>query len=157
MVSCGLYISIIDCGIPLKAWSVSITQRTLARAIRQAPEQAFTLIERAIKRPMFGCRMCGQCILQDTAFICPMACPKGLRDGPCGGTDIQGMCETDPTMPCVWLRIYERAELLGRVDRLTKLQPDVDWRRDGASTWIPLIKRVVGRGERLAPTELTSD
>ncbi len=133
---------------------MSITQRTLTRAIRQAPEQAFTLVERMVKRPLFGCRMCGQCILQDTAFICPMACPKGLRDGPCGGTDIYGMCETDPSLPCVWLRIYERAERLGRVDRLMKLQPEVDWRRDGESTWLPLIKRAVSRGGRLAPGEL---
>ena len=96
--------------------------------------------------------MCGHCILQDTAFICPMACPKGLRDGPCGGTDIHGMCETDPSLPCVWLRIYERAEKLGRVDRLMKLQDDLDWRRQGDSTWLPLLKRPFGRGAATAPT-----
>ena len=113
--------------------------------MRNAPAQAITLIEHAIKRPLFGCQMCGHCILQDTAFICPMACPKGLRDGPCGGTDINGMCETDPSMPCVWLRIYERAERLGRTDLLMKLQPDLDWRGQGTSTWIPLAKQAAAR------------
>ena len=43
-------------------------------------------IERWIKGPLFGCRMCGNCLLQETAFICPMECPKGLRNGPCGGS-----------------------------------------------------------------------
>ena len=34
--------------------------------------------EYIIKGPLFGCRMCGNCLLQETAFICPMECPKGL-------------------------------------------------------------------------------
>lgn len=80
-----------------------------------------------------------------------MACPKGLRDGPCGGTDINGMCETDPSMPCVWLRIYERAERLGRVDRLMKLQDDLDWRGQGTSSWLSLIKQAVTRLRRSSP------
>ena len=29
-------------------------------------------VERVIKGPLFGCRMCGNCLLQETAFICPM-------------------------------------------------------------------------------------
>ena len=43
-------------------------------------------VERVIKGPLFGCRMCGNCLLQETAFICPMECPKGARNGPCGGS-----------------------------------------------------------------------
>ncbi len=41
-------------------------------------------IEYAIKGPLFGCRMCGNYLLQETAFICPMECPKGLLNGRCG-------------------------------------------------------------------------
>ena len=37
---------------------------------------AFT--ERCVKGPLFGCRMCGNCLLQETAFICHMECPKGI-------------------------------------------------------------------------------
>lgn len=135
---------------------MNITQVTAQRAMRDAPVQAFTLVERLVKRPLFGCQMCGHCILQDTAFICPMACPKGLRDGPCGGTDVYGMCETDPTLPCVWLRIYERAERLGRMDRLMKLQDDLDWRGQDTSSWLKLLKRVVGRNGRLSEAERTA-
>ena len=135
---------------------MNISQATALRAVKRAPEQAVALVERLIKRPLFGCQMGGHCILQDTAFICPMSCPKGLRDGPCGGTDMYGMCETDPTMPCVWLRIYERAERMGRMDRLMKLQDDLDWRREGSSEWIPLRKRVVSRGRSLNQDERTA-
>ena len=135
---------------------MNISQATALRAVKRAREQAVALVERLIKRPLFGCQMCGHCILQDTAFICPMSCPKGLRDGPCGGTDMYGMCETDPTMPCVWLRIYERAERMGRMDRLMKLQDDLDWRREGSSEWIPLLKRVVSRGRSLNQDERTA-
>ena len=45
----------------------------------------FTAVERAVKGALFGCRMCGNCILQETAFVCPMTCPMGLRNGLCGG------------------------------------------------------------------------
>lgn len=33
-----------------------------------------------------------------------MTCPKGLRNGPCGGT-LDGLCEVLPDQPCVWTRI----------------------------------------------------
>lgn len=45
------------------------------------------LTERCVKGPLFGCRMCGNCLLQETAFICHMECPKGIRNGPCGGVN----------------------------------------------------------------------
>ena len=58
------------------------------------------------------------------------------------------MCETNPSMPCVWLRIYERAEKLGRVDRLITLQPPLDWQNYSKSSWTSVLKRLVGRGEQ---------
>ncbi len=54
------------------------------------------------------CSMCGNCILSYTAGICPVTrCPKGLLNGPCGGM-VNGMCEVDTSMKCVWVEIYER-------------------------------------------------
>ena len=48
------------------------------------------------------CSLCGECILTETAGICPVtACPKGLLNGPCGGMDA-GRCETDPEAECAW-------------------------------------------------------
>ncbi len=38
------------------------------------------------KHGVVGCESCGQCRLADTLYICPETCPKGLANGPCGGT-----------------------------------------------------------------------
>lgn len=60
--------------------------------------------EKWVKDLLFDCQACGQCVLSHTAMICPMNCPKGLRNGPCGGT-LDGKCEVIPEMDCVWTRI----------------------------------------------------
>ena len=49
-------------------------------------------IERAIKSPIFGCETCGMCRLAATQYVCPETCPKGLANGPCGGTT-ENLCE----------------------------------------------------------------
>lgn len=67
-------------------------------------------LEKLIKDPLFGCRHCGQCMLSHTKLICPMNCPKGLRNGPCGGT-LDGMCEVLPDRKCVWTRIDKRKDI----------------------------------------------
>lgn len=50
---------------------------------------------------------CGECVLDATGSICPMACPKGLRNGPCCGT-LNGHCAVYPDRSCVWVHIHER-------------------------------------------------
>ena len=95
-------------------------------------------IERAIKGPLFGCRMCGNCLLQETAFICPMECPKGLRNGPCGGSTAEH-CYVDATRPCIWYKIYDRADKLGRLDRLMEVFPPLDWDHVGKDQWGDVI------------------
>ena len=54
------------------------------------------LVEHAVKKPVWGCRMCGQCVLHSTGMTCPMTCPKTLRNGPCGGVRENGHCEVTP-------------------------------------------------------------
>jgi len=67
-----------------------------------------------------ACDQCGQCILGETAGICPItACHKGLVNGPCGGTN-NGMCEVDKERPCAWTLIYQRLERLGQLDLMKK-------------------------------------
>jgi methylenetetrahydrofolate reductase (NADPH) len=63
--------------------------------------------EKWLKEKLFGCQMCGQCILSHTELICPMNCPKGLRNGPCGGT-LNGKCEVIPEIDCVWTKIEQK-------------------------------------------------
>ncbi|AIY41019.1 5,10-methylenetetrahydrofolate reductase [Collimonas arenae] len=53
---------------------------------------ALHAVERTVKRPLVGCDTCGRCRLQDTLYVCPETCPKGLANGPCGGTRLN-RCE----------------------------------------------------------------
>lgn len=92
------------------------------------------MVERWVKGPMFGCRMCGNCLLQETAFICPMECPKGARNGPCGGST-EAHCYVDPTRPCIWFKIYQRAFAMGREEKLLEVLPPLDWDKVGTETW----------------------
>src|ERR1700736_923125 len=66
-------------------------------------------VERAVKGFLFDCQMCGQCVLSSTGMSCPMNCPKGLRNGPCGGVRTNGYCEVKPDMKCVWVQAYQGA------------------------------------------------
>ena len=91
----------------------------------------FTEAERMTKETAFGCRMCGQCTLPVTGYACPESCPKGLRNGPCGGVGADGTCEVFPGTRCVWVAAYERAERAGREADLLLLQRPVDHRRSG--------------------------
>lgn len=79
------------------------------------------------------CQACGNCILDKTAGICPIArCSKSLLNGPCGGSR-NGQCEIDPEIDCAWQLIYERLRALGKLELMTEIQPARDWStsRDG--------------------------
>jgi ferredoxin len=65
------------------------------------------------------CAACGNCILDETGGICPMArCAKSLINGPCGGSK-GGMCEVSKDNPCAWQQIYVR---LSKLDKLRSLK-----------------------------------
>ena len=96
--------------------------------------RALETLERMIKGPLFGCRMCGNCLLQETAFICTMECPKGIRNGPCGGSTGEH-CYVDETRPCIWYKIYDRAFRMGREEMLLEVLPPLDWEKTGGETW----------------------
>ena len=104
--------------------------------------------ERWVKGPLFGCRMCGNCLLQETAFICPMECPKGARNGPCGGST-EEHCYVDETRPCMWYQIYTRAYKMGREEMLLEVLPPLDWDKVGTETWGDVVRQVrkVGTGK----------
>jgi len=112
------------------------------------PLRMFTAFERTVKGALFGCRMCGNCILQETSFICPMTCPKGLRNGLCGGAS-PDHCEVDPSRPCTWYKIYARAERLGRLDRLLEINAPIDGAQAGHETWLKVVR--IWRKEDDAP------
>ena len=79
------------------------------------------------------CQACGNCVLDRTGGICPVArCSKSLFNGPCGGSK-NGKCEIDPQVDCGWQLIYDRLKELGQLDRLEIILPVKDWskNRDG--------------------------
>jgi len=55
---------------------------TPSRARVAPAHRALAATERGVKRPLCGCRMCGQCVLHSTGLTCPMTCPKQLWNGP---------------------------------------------------------------------------
>jgi len=64
------------------------------------------------------CDQCGECYLNSTGGICPIAsCSKSLVNGQCGGCK-DGKCEVDKDMDCAWERIYKRLEKLELLDNM---------------------------------------
>jgi len=77
------------------------------------------------------CRGCGDCLIDKTAGLCPIArCAKNLLNGPCGGSQ-GGRCEVRKDMPCVWHMIIERLKERGELERLLEITPPKDWRPAG--------------------------
>jgi ferredoxin len=77
------------------------------------------------------CRACGDCVLGETAGICPVAvCAKGILNGPCGGTD-HGKCEVDKEKDCAWTLIYQRLDKMGKLENIKKTFPP---RKHGVQT-----------------------
>ena len=79
------------------------------------------------------CQACGQCVLDKTGGICPVArCSKSIFNGPCGGSQ-GGKCEVSPDTDCAWALIHDRLTRLGQVDSLREIMAIKDWSfsRDG--------------------------
>jgi len=73
------------------------------------------------------CQECGQCMLEYTGGICPIArCAKQILHGPCGGS-VDGKCEVSRDLPCGWQQIIDQLTRIGKLDRLTDVVPPKDW------------------------------
>ena len=71
-----------------------------------------------------ACHLCGECVLGRTGAICPISqCAKSLVNGPCGGQK-NGKCEVNPENDCAWIKIYNRLEATGQLDKLTQTRED---------------------------------
>ncbi len=96
-------------------------------------------VEEIVKKPLFDCRMCGQCILHFTGMTCPMTCPKQLRNGPCGGVALDGTCEVVREMECVWVKAIERSAATPYAEDMGRLNPPVDWRLNDTAAWVTYV------------------
>ena len=74
------------------------------------------------------CLGCGDCVLEKTGGICPVArCAKSLLNGPCGGSS-KGKCEISKDIECAWHLIIERLEALSELGRIKPVEMYKDWR-----------------------------
>jgi ferredoxin len=81
---------------------------------------------------MERCAGCGNCMLDRTAGICPIArCSKRLFNGPCGGSS-GGKCEISEDTPCAWQLIYDRLLAAGKLAKLEEIEPPRDWSTSSA-------------------------
>ena len=96
-----------------------------------------------IKAILFSCRMCGDCTLSHSTYLCPQSgCPKKLVNGPCGGSS-NGRCEVFPDRFCFYVRVYNRLDQSCTLDHLGEqpvLQPK-DWALEQSSSWINHFKQ----------------
>jgi len=73
------------------------------------------------------CLACGECVLDKTGGICPIArCAKTILNGPCGGSQ-DGKCEINPETDCAWQLIFDRLKRLGRLHMLEEIEPPKNW------------------------------
>ncbi len=102
--------------------------QTMADAVEDTPvlpglESVF--LGNVVRHGVFEerCQMCGDCVLDRTAGICPVTtCPKGLLNGPCGGM-WNGMCEVLEDRECTHVRIRRRLAQQGRTGESVPLPP----------------------------------
>lgn len=74
-----------------------------------------------------NCLGCGDCVLDLTMGICPIArCSKSMLNGPCGGSQ-DGKCEVSKDVDCAWHLIYERLVKFDMASRMDPIQPPKDW------------------------------
>ena len=105
------------------------------------------LLEYISKRPLYGCRMCGDCTLYACGFLCSQSgCPKKSVNGPCGGS-IDGYCEVFPEKKrCYWVKVYHNMK--GVRQHVTYTAPPIparDASLDRTSSWINFF---MGRDHR---------
>ena len=101
---------------------------------KSAAANALLKTEFVSKHSVLGCESCGQCRLGDTLYICPETCPKGLANGPCGGTTLDrcefGDRECIHSVKARLAKAVEQTQILKE-----KLIPTVPIEVRGTSSW----------------------
>lgn len=98
----------------------------------------FTYFEYFIKTITNQCRFCGDCVIHELGFICPMAiCPKQQRNGACGGSTNE-WCEVYPEkQKCIYVSMYGYLKASGVEDKLKEgYIPPCNWELHRTSSWL---------------------
>ncbi len=97
------------------------------------------------RKAALGCMSCGDCLQDHLHYAgCTMnKCYKELRNGPCGGSRIDGTCEADPALPCIWNTVYETTLAADSDPRkfARTLVPPRDWCLDQTNA---MANRILG-------------
>jgi ferredoxin len=73
------------------------------------------------------CVMCGDCIQDLFEGVCPVSrCPKSMLNGPCGGS-IDGKCEINDEIDCIWDIVYKCLKEKGQLDKLKEIKKPKNW------------------------------
>jgi methylenetetrahydrofolate reductase (NADPH) len=114
--------------------------KPIVKSVDRGPKMkhAFGKFEHINKVVLFDCMDCGDCGLFDVAFMCPMSqCPKGQRNGPCGGS-YEGWCEVYPgEKKCIWVRAYQRLKKHKEENSIGEyIVPPCNWELEHTSSWL---------------------
>lgn len=113
---------VLSCGAGIQSISTNTDQRVIGGL-----NSLFLGNVRRVGQYEEKCSLCGDCILNETAGICPVTnCAKGLLNGPCGGME-EGRCEADRELDCAWHLIYERLKRQGRKGVFARPVPPKNW------------------------------
>lgn len=97
------------------------------------------------RKATLGCVGCGDCVQDHLNYAgCSMYhCYKELRNGPCGGSRVDGNCEAHAESPCIWNLVYQSTLALGdNPEKFARvLIPPRDWRLDRTNA---LVNRFAG-------------
>jgi methylenetetrahydrofolate reductase (NADPH) len=140
--------------VKLKHWSYhllfsdkTLTSKLFGRFCRFCAQGKYrtallVFLEKNLKGLLFNCRMCGDCTLPSSTYLCPQSgCPKQLLNGPCGGSR-WGYCEVFPDRRCFWIRVYERTQ--ANTPFAALLPPPLapkNWALEQRSYWLAFFKR----------------
>lgn len=110
------------------------------------------------RKATLGCVSCGDCLQDHLNYAgCSMRwCYKELRNGPCGGSRVDGTCEAHPHLPCIWSLVYFGTLAVG--DDPQKfghtLVPPRNWGLDKTNA---LANRFAGLDNRCKRTDVAPD
>src|SRR5512137_1081125 len=120
------------CGIGIQSMAEKFSPKLVVPAVNTnmlgMPQEHAVWLER--------CGACGDCVIGETAGICPVVrCSKSLMNGPCGGSHA-GLCEVvgpeGDEIPCAWALIWERLKAQGREELMFQTRPPKDWSKSSA-------------------------
>jgi methylenetetrahydrofolate reductase (NADPH) len=105
------------------------------------------------RKATLGCVNCGDCLQDHLNYAgCSMrGCYKELRNGPCGGSRLDGSCEARPDLPCVWNQVYLGTLAMGEDPaRFARtLVPPRDWCLDGTNSLANRFAGLDNLGKRI--------